>query len=109
MDDSKVITDNEDFSLKSSQTTPFAKTTSPQVTRRLGEPSAKAFGLEICLSEIPDEICDGLRLILQVRQGGIFTKLFGDQSVVKTDKSIEFKRITPTQHKKKNLFFFNPS
>ena len=54
----------------------------------------------IFLSENPSELCDRLCLIIQEKQAGNDTKRFDNQIDAIFDKLLEYKCITPTQHKK---------
>ena len=57
------------------------------------------------VEENQDKVCDRLRLINQEKQGGNDTIRFNDENVAISDKSIEWKNITTTQHKKLLISF----
>ena len=60
-----------------------------------------ASGLQevIFLSENPNELCDRLRLIIQEKQGGNDTERFDKEIVAIVDKFLQYKSLTPKQHK----------
>ena len=51
-------------------------------------------------SENPEELCDRLCLIIQEKQTESDTNIIDDEIVAIFDKLFDYKRITPTQHKK---------
>ena len=61
----------------------------------------------IFFSEIPNELCDRVYLIIQEKQVGNDTTRFDNEIVSRLDKILEYKRNTPTQHENinKKIFF----
>jgi len=61
---------------------------------------ASGFEEVIFLSENPNELCNRLCLIIQEKQAGNDTNKFDNEIIAILDKLLEYKSITPTQHKK---------
>ena len=54
----------------------------------------------IFLSEIPDELCDKVKLLIQEKRARNISDMINQKMFAIIDKSLEYKCITPTQHKK---------
>ena len=54
----------------------------------------------IFLSSNLDEICKRLKLLIQEKQAGNNSAIIIEERVVKLDNILEYKGLTPTQHKK---------
>ena len=66
----------------------------------LNSPAIMALGVSktIFLSSDPNELCDRLKLLLQVKQAGNNSDIINDEIVVIIDKLLEYKCITKKQH-----------
>ena len=62
--------------------------------------SASGISKTIFLSSDPNELCDGSKLLLQEKQAGNNSNIINEEMVVIIDKLLEYKCMTPTQHKK---------
>ena len=66
----------------------------------LKSPAIKACGIStIFQSSDPNELCDRLRLMIH-KEGGNDTNKIDSEVIATIDKLIEYKCITPEQHKK---------
>ena len=61
--------------------------------------SASGVSKTIFLSSDPDELCDGLKLLLQEKHAGNNSDIFNEEIVVIVDKLLEYKCISKKQHK----------
>ena len=70
------------------------------LTKLLKSTAMKASGIsKIFLSEIPNELCDRLKLIIQEKKVGINPDLINEEIVAIADKLLEYNPISTKQHK----------
>ena len=65
--------------------------------------SASGLSKTILLSSDTNELCDGLRLLLQEKQAGIISYLIREKIVALFDKLLEYKCISKKQHKQLSM------
>ena len=78
----------------------------------LKSPAPMASGISTkLLSSNPSELCNKLKLLLQEKEAGKNSNITNEEIVAIIDKLLEYKCITPTQHKKffKKFILFNVS
>ena len=65
----------------------------------LESPAIMASGISTTfLPSDPDDLCNGLKLILQEKQAGNNSDIINDEIVAKVDKLLEYKCISKKQH-----------
>ena len=71
------------------------------IIKILESPAVLASGISrtIILSSDPNELCDGLRILLQEKHGDNNSNLSDEEIVAIVDKLLEYKRISEKQHK----------
>ena len=62
--------------------------------------SASGISNTISLSSSPNEICNGLKLLIHEKQAGNNSIIINEKLVAILDNLLEYKCTTPTQHKK---------
>ena len=62
--------------------------------------SASGISNTIFLSSNPDELCKRLKLLIQEKRAGNNSKVNNEEIVAINHKLLEYKCMTPTQHKK---------
>ena len=60
---------------------------------------ASGFSNTIFLPSDPDELCDGLKLLLQEKEHGYNCDINNEEIVAKVDKLLEYKCISKKHHK----------
>ena len=66
--------------------------------------SASGISNTIFLSSNPDELCKRLKLLIQEKRAGNNSKVNNEEIVAINHKLLEYKCMTPTQHKKIKKF-----
>ena len=70
------------------------------IIKKLESPDIMASGVtKIFLSENPDELCDGLKLLLQEKHAGNNSDMINDEVDAIVDNLLEYKGLSKKQHK----------